>query len=902
MVSLVSFVRLFPSLRGARSLVLVALALPAALTAQNGVVTGHVIDEAGTPLVGASVFLVGTQWGGLTHSDGGYRVSAPAGRYAVRARLLGYAAVTDSVTISAGTTTQHDFRLQKAASSLEAVTVLGARGQERTVLNAPVPIDVLPAAEIRSTGRTETAQMLQAVAPSVNFPRTTLGDATDNVRPATLRGLSPDQALVLVNGKRRHLSSIVNINGFVGRGSEAVDLNAIPASMIDHIEILRDGAAAQYGSDAIAGVVNIVLKSTAAGDVTTQVGEFRTNEPGLGKRDDGKLFYANADKGWAFGQNSYVFVGGEVRDRGYTNRAAPDPRQQYFTGDPRNADPNMPVPGRLTFKIGDSYNHDLGGFLNAGTTLANGVQLYAFGGLSHRFGDAFAFWRRPQDDNNVRQIYPNGFLPEEQPNIWDGSGFAGVKGKLVGWDYDLSTGYGRNSFQMNVVNSVNVSLGPTSPRSFDAGTMSFGQWTTNLDVNRDFEVGLQAPLHAAWGLEFRDDHYKITPGDSASYASGPYTIFDANGNPTTRPAPVASQAYPGFRPQDAVDQSRNNVAGYVEFSNDITKQLFLDIAGRTEHYSDFGSTTTGKISGRFEPIKNYSLRGAISSGFRAPSLGQEFFSNTAINFVNGVPLEIRTFPVESREAQLLNARPLKPERSVNYSAGIAMEPVRALAITADYYRIDIKDRIVLSNNFTGADVVNVFNQNGLAGLQGGRYFTNAVDTKTSGVDVVVNYGWNLTESTLLRLTGSYNVNRTHVTRVDTSTVLGGHSDQLFNRVERTRLERGQPRDNAFASAALSHGLLELDYRSHLYGPVTQFGTATSGANDQTWTAKRIDDASVMFGPLRRAAVTLGIDNLWDTYPDKTITVNSFSGILPYSGIAPFGFNGRFFYGKLSIGL
>lgn len=895
-------VRSLASTRALARLLLLTAAVPATLAAQNGTITGHVLDEAGTPLQGATVFLVGTQFGGLAHGDGSYRISVPAGRYAIRARLLGYTAVTDSVTVTAGGTTTRDFRLQKAASALEAVTVLGARGQERTVLNAPVPIDVLPSTEIRSTGRTETAQMIQAIAPSFNFPRTTLGDATDNVRPATLRGLSPDQALVLVNGKRRHVSAVVNVNGFVGRGSEAVDLNAIPASMIDHIEILRDGAAAQYGSDAIAGVINIVLKSTAAGDVTVQGGEFATNEPNLGSRHDGKLFYADANKGVTFGQNGFLYVGGEVRDRGYTNRAGVDPRQQYFTGDPRNSDPNLPVPGHIDFKIGDSYTHDVSGFLNTGTTLANGMQLYAFGGASHRFGDAFAFWRRPMDDNNVRQIYPNGFLPEEQPSIWDGSGFAGVRGKTLGWDYDLSTGYGRNSFQMNVVHSVNVSLGPTSPTDFDAGTMAAGEWTTNLDVNRDFAVGLQAPLHAAWGLEFRDDQYKIAPGDSASYAAGPYTIFDANGNPTTRPAPVGSQAYPGFRPQDSGSHSRNNVAGYVEFSNDITRQLFVDVAGRTEHYSDFGNTTTGKVSGRFEPIRHYALRGAVSSGFRAPSLGQEYFSSTAINFVNGVPLEIRTFPVESREARLLNSRPLRPETSMNYSAGVAMEPLRALSLTVDYYRIDIKHRIVLSNNFTGADVVNVFNQNGLAGLQGGRYFTNAVDTKTSGVDVVVNYGWNINASTLLRLTGSYNANATHVTRVDTSTVLGGHSDQLFNRVERARLEKGQPRDNAFASAALSHGLIEVDYRSHLYGPVTSYGTNPNGSNDQTWSAKRIDDASLTFGPLRRASITLGVDNLWDTYPDPNIAANTFSGILPYSGITPFGFDGRFLYGKLMIGL
>ena len=275
----------------------------------TGTVTGRVVDPTGAPLQGAAVSLAGTMRGAIVRSDGSYRLTAPAGRYEIRARLLGYAPAADSVTVTAGSEVTKSFTLARAATSLEAVSVIGTRGEERTVISAPVPIDVLSATEVRSTGRTETSQMIQALAPSFNFPRTTLGDATDNVRPATLRGLSPDQALVLVNGKRRHVSAVVNINGFVGRGSEAVDLNAIPASMIDHIEILRDGAAAQYGSDAIAGVINIVLKSTAPGDVTGQIGEYSTEEPQVANfssptyHHDGKLFYANADHGWTFGQN-----------------------------------------------------------------------------------------------------------------------------------------------------------------------------------------------------------------------------------------------------------------------------------------------------------------------------------------------------------------------------------------------------------------------------------------------------------------------------------------------------------------------------------------------------------------------------------------------------------------------
>lgn len=892
------------AVRSAVALTLCVVFHPALLTAQsNGTITGRVVDAQGTPLQGAAVSLAGTTRGAIVRSDGSYRLTAPAGRYEIHARLLGYAPGIDSVTVTAGSEVAKSFTLSRAATSLEAVSVIGTRGEERTVISAPVPIDVLSANEVRSTGRTETSQMIQALAPSFNFPRTTLGDATDNVRPATLRGLSPDQALVLVNGKRRHVSAVVNINGFVGRGSEAVDLNAIPASMIDHIEILRDGAAAQYGSDAIAGVINIVLKSTAPGDVTGQIGEYSTQEPQVANftsptyHHDGKLFYANADHGWTFGQNGYVFLSGEVRDRGYTNRAAPDTRIQYFQNQNPN-NPDLPVPGGIDFKIGDSYQHQDMGWLNAGTTLANGIQLYAFGGLSHLFGDAFGFWRRPRDNNNFRGIYPNGFLPEEQPIVWDGSGFVGMKGQSLGWDYDLSTGYGRNAFDMNVVNSVNVSLGPSSPTSFYAGQLAFGQWTTNLDVFRDFKGGF-IPLHAAWGLEYRDDMYKVGAGDTASYIAGPVPVIDSLGNPTTTPAPAGSQVYPGFQPSDAGSHSRSNIAGYVDLSSDITSQVLVDVAGRAEHYSDFGTTTTGKIAARYEPVHGIAFRGAVSSGFRAPSLGQEYFSNTAINFVNGVPLEIRTFPVSDPVAKVLHAQPLRPEKSTNYSAGVALEPLRSLSFTVDYYRIDLKDRIVLSNNFTAAVVVDTLKAHGINNVQGGRYFTNAVDSRTNGLDVIGNYGYSFSPRTLLRLTAAYNGNWTRVTRVDSSSIIPGQGVALFSRVDRARLEKGNPRNNLVLSANLETGRLGFDVRGQRFGSVTSYGSTTTDTLDQTWSPKWVMDVSVSYGPVTRATLTLGADDVFNTYPDATIIGNTNSGILPFSGISPFGINGRFIYAKLS---
>jgi iron complex outermembrane receptor protein len=901
--------------------VIAAIALPVVAFAQTGKVSGRVVGEAGEPLQGASVSAGGTTRGATVRADGSYSFTVPAGRYELRARLLGYAAAIESVTVTAAGSASANFTLRKAATSLEAVAVLGTRGQERSVISAPVPIDVLSTADIQLTGRTETSQIIQAVAPSFNFPRTTIGDGTDHIRPATLRGLAPDQTLVLVNGKRRHTSALVNVNGFVGRGAQAVDLNAIPASMIDHIEILRDGAAAQYGSDAIAGVLNIVLKSTAPGSFSNEIGENSTtyNRDATSKTafpaqmspisaHDGRVASSALNYGWGFGQNGFLQVSGEVRDRQGTNRTLPDTRLQYFAGDPRNS-----LTPQINHWQGDSYNHDVDGFFNTGTTLANGIELYAFGGLGKRHGASAGFWRRANDDRTVRSIYPNGFLPFIKSKIDDGSISGGVKGDAAGWTWDLGTVYGRNSFDFTIDNTANVSIGPSSPTSFYAGQLAFGQSTTTLDLFREVPTFWKSPIRVAVGGEFRRDMYEITAGDSDSYRNGHVPVLDTLGNSTGRLAAVGSQVFPGFQPTDAGSHSRNNSAAYVDLESDLTKQLLLGVAGRFEHYSDFGSTSTGKVSARFEPVPRFALRGAISSGFRAPSLGQEFFSSTATNFIAGQPFDIRTFPVATAEAKLLGASDLKPERSTNYSAGIATEPVGSLALTVDFYRIDIKDRIVLSDNFTGATIQALFASTGSTAA-GGRFFTNAINTRSNGVDVVANYGLTFSNRSALKLTSGYNHNIVKVTHVDsTPSNLKAFQENLFGRVERTRIEKGNPRDNAFASATYDMGGLVLTARVQRYGQVTVAGTTPTNATgtlDQTYGAKTLTDLSASH-TLRRYTLTIGADNIFDVYPDRNLNpgdpatsnggISNF-GIFPYNGISPFGFNGRFIYTKMSLAL
>ena len=868
---------------------LIALALPLSAQSPTGTITGKVKDAAGAPIQGATVSITGTQSGAITVGAGTYRIALRPGRYELRVRLLGYAAAKDSVTVTDGQSVSKDFVLTKAVNALDAMAVVGSRSEERTVIDAPVPIDVLSTTDLKMTGRVETAQMIQAAAPSFNFPRPSITDGTDQVRPATLRGLGSDQTLVLINGKRRHTAALININGSVGRGQAAVDINAIPQEMIDHIEILRDGAAAQYGSDAIAGVINIVLKKDAANEITASVGETKSNQGNV--QGDGRLFQV-AGTFSAPINNGFLTLTGELRDRGSSNRSFPDARQQYFTGDPRNS-----LPAPFDHRFGDAYTHDMYGWMDFGRTLANGLQVYTFGGLSFRHGDGTGFFRRPQDDRTVRAIAPNGFLPSIQTGVWDGSLGAGVKGEnLLGFAWDLGTVYGTNSISYTIANSLNTSLGAASPTRFDAGKLAFSQSTTNLDLHRALATSL--PTRLGIGAEYRMDIFEITAGERASWVNGGVAILD--GPNAGKPAAPGSQVFPGFKPNDAGSHSRSNVAAYADVESDLSKEWLVDVAGRVENYSDFGSTVNGKLSSRFTVTKGFNLRGAISTGFRAPSLHQEFFSATSTNFINGVPFDIRTFPVNDPVARVLGSKELKPEKSLNFSGGVALEPAKNFSITADYYYITIKDRIVFSDNFIGTQVTALLQANGYTGIQGGRYFTNAIDTKTQGVDVVVNYGFDLTDAGFLRLTAGYNNTQNSVTHIiPTPPELSTQSEALFGRVERGRIEVGQPRDNAIITANWTRKSLGATLTGHRYGQVITRGTPADGSQDNTMSPKTLVDLSFNWKTPMGATIAVGADNLFDTYPDFLKPGTDFNGITRYSGFSPFGFNGRYVYAKVT---
>jgi iron complex outermembrane recepter protein len=454
-------------------------------------------------------------------------------------------------------------------------------------------------------------------------------------------------------------------------------------------------------------------------------------------------------------------------------------------------------------------------------------------------------------------------------------------------------------------------MGPASPTDFYAGTLVFGQWTNNLDLSREVTVGASAiPLRLAAGAELRVDQYRIEAGDPASYTDGGAPVLDANGNVVAGAKAIpGAQVFPGFQPTNAVDESRSNVGLYADVETDLTRRFLVSGALRYEHYSDFGSATSVKVASRFTVTPGFVLRGAFNTGFRAPSLQQSFFSSTATNFVNGIPFEVRTAPVASDLAKTLGARPLKAEHSRNYSGGVALEPFRNASLTVDLYRVEIDDRIVLSENFTGAAVQNLLRP---LGVSGARYFTNAIDTRTKGIDVVANYGFSLSSAGFVRLMSGYNYNRTHANLVaETPPALGDQNENLFGRVERARIEEGQPRDNFLASANYEFRKLGLTARTQRFGSVTTRSTVNNENLDQTFRARWITDVSASYRLIQRLTLTAGADNVFDVYPDQNNNVgnvrtnvagNSNFGMFPYNSFSPFGFNGRFIYARLSVGL
>ncbi|MBJ7253522.1 MAG: TonB-dependent receptor [Sphingomonadaceae bacterium] len=823
----------------------------------------------------------------------------------------------------------------------DAIIVTGTRRTDRTVADSTVPVDIISAEALLNSGQTETNKLLNQLVPSFNFPQPSLTDGTDSLRPATLRGLAPDQVLVLVNGKRRHQSALVNLNGSVGRGSTAVDLNTIPPLAIERIEVLRDGAASQYGSDAIAGVINVQLKKGMGGRAQATFGKYITEMEDVGqvdavslttgasdnptitftgkdrKRNDGDTYTFASNFGLPLGESGYVNLTAEYKDRSPTNRSGPDIRRNYFAaGDPREATFN-----RYAHRYGDGVSKDLNFFVNAGYEFSDTAEFYTFGSYGVRDGNGAGFYRRSSDVRNrdwaasttsFVPIYADGFLPLIASKIVDISAAAGLRGATGGWDYDLSAVYGSNLLDYTIENTVNTSLGGVaSARRFYSGGLRSGQTSINLDMRRDLDIGIGKSVSFAFGGEYRNENYKIVAGELQSYVNGPFSAAPFN-------AAGGAQVFPGFRPANETDVSRSSAAGYAELDADLTDQLTLQLAGRYEHFSDFGDTINGKAAARFEVIDGVALRGSVSTGFRAPSLAQRSFAATSTNNVGGVLIEIGTFPVSSPVAIALGAQPLKPEKSVNLGAGVTFTPFNGLSITADYYNIKINDRITLTENLQGTDVVALLTSAGVTGVSSARFFINGIDTKTSGLDVVASYRLPDFGLGQFRVSVGYNLNDTKIT--DRRVFSGFTAQRLFARQESYRLTDGQPKNKLNIGLDWDYDNFGLTLRTNRYGEVflpSSFSTAANNNNialapgsvpgDIFLSPKWVTDLEFRFKPVESISVAFGANNILDTYPDRLpfgtvdgVNYGFNNSFLPYSSQSPFGFSGRFIYGRVSV--
>ena len=754
-------------------------------------------------------------------------------------------------------------------TSLDSVIVTGTRVADRTVAESLAPIDILTVETLKATGTTELGTALARALPSLNFPRPAISDGTSGVRPAQLRGLSPDHVLVLLNGKRYHSGALVNINGTQGRSSSPVDLNTIPIAAIERVEVLRDGASAQYGSDAIAGVINIVLKgASSGGSVSARGGQYSAG--------DGGQYRVGADAGFALG-DGFLHVAAQGGHQASTNRARP------YIGAPSAT--SAPL-GRVVQQQGEPEVDDHSLALNAELPVDEALTFYANALYTERDILSNGFFRPAGDARNIPSIYPDGFLPLINNVSTDHHITAGLRATTAGGtEVDISVTHGANELTFDIRNTLNRSLGPTSPTAFYAGALEARQTVLNLDFTKSLDWGLAYPVTLSYGAEWRGESFTQSAGEPGSYALGSFANLPG------------AQVFPGFQPGNAGDFDRDGLSYYLGLEGDLTDALSLGLAGRFEDFSDFGSTSNWKLSSRYAFSDAVALRATASTGFRAPSLQQQYFSATSTNFIGGVPFDIATFRVNDPAAIALGAEPLKAEESTNLSLGLVLQPLDALYITIDAYRIEVDDRITLSENLTSTAVRNYLNANGFPGVGGGRYFTNAIDTTTQGIDVVGTYSWQLPASAL-DLTVGYNYNKTTIDRVAANPATLEAIDPTavrFGRVELGRFELGAPRSKVLLGGTWRVGAFDLAATATRYGDVTVLNA--DPARDQTFGPEWTLDLSATW---RHGAwsFTLGGDNVLDAYPDEVIFANSNSGQLPYSTSTPFGYGGAYLYANI----
>ncbi|WP_236250235.1 TonB-dependent receptor plug domain-containing protein [Pseudomonas cichorii] len=772
----------------------------------------------------------------------------------------------------------------QSGDTLSTVVVTGNRGAEqRTVTSSPVPIDVVSARQLQSTGKPGLMEALSAVIPSLTLPEKTGWDASGMARAPNLRGLSAAEVLVLVNGKRRHTSATLNING-INTGAAPADLDFIPISAIDHVEVLRDGAAAQYGSDAIAGVINVILKADTSGTAVTNAG--------IGYDGKKQTVQQSLNKGFEIGDGGIVQLALDARSQNDDNKASAN----GYTYDQA-----LDLAGKSTYGgYGTPKINLLTLGYNAELPVSDDLSLYSFTTYSRRKAEQGQNFRLPTITNTITtgpNGYPGGYVPIWYIDEEDFQAAFGAKGQVGEWDWDLSSTYGRNEAEQGTERNQNPSLGEATPNNFTSGTWIATELTTNLDFKRGFDIGLQKPLDLSYGFEHRRDGYEVQEGDWASYANGGYCVSPGNC------ASSGAQVTNGISPDEASSATRNSVASYVDVGFNPIPQWYLGTALRYEHYNQgVGATRSGKLTTRYDFTPEFAVRATVSNGFRAPSLANSLFSarSTTYGVVNGVYQSINfgVLPVASDAARALGAEDLKPERSTNFSLGFTLTPTERLSLTADAYVINIRDRITLTGTLLGSEVTQVLLDNGINSTSGGQYFINGADTRTKGVDVVGNYRQDLGAFGSVKWTAAFNWNQTEILSYKASTTILGTSYDLMDREARNDVTGIQPKTKLILGGDWSIDKFNINLALTRYGSYKEVNDSTDRSLDRIYAAKWITDLDVGYNLTKDLNIAVGAKNLFDVYPKKQgIPSNTMTS--SYGTYSPFGFTGGYYYTRLT---
>ncbi|MBC8197389.1 MAG: TonB-dependent receptor [Candidatus Marinimicrobia bacterium] len=866
-----------------------------------GTVSGKVTDENNNGLPGVNVVVEGTSLGASTDGDGDFNIlNVPTGSQTITVSYIGLESQSSSVNVGSGES-KVNFTLSTSAVVGKDVTVVGSRFNPRTIIDSPVPIDNISLRELKSTGQQSIDQMLTYKIPSYNSQQQTISDATAHFDPADLRGLGPSRTLVLVNGKRKNASSLVYINDTPGKGEVGVDMKSIPASSIERVEVLRDGASAQYGSDAIAGVVNIILKDDVGTEINLSSGQTTAG--------DGFNMGANVNHGMKIGDNASLNITASYFDQEETNRAGEPGSDALFIDLVGLTDETGFIDAHpdLGMHVGLPNMTSMDFYLNGSYNLSNGMELYSFGGVTKRDGLSYALYRAPYwipDENNLLhdegELY-EGFQPTFETDITDNSFTIGLAGKLSDWDFDLSSSTGRNIVNYAVNNSQNLDMGADSPTEFNPGGYEFGHSVINFDVANSF-----GDISVGIGAEVRSENFVAVEGDEASYEGG------------------GVQSFPGIQPQNAVDATRDNVGVYANVDYDVNNALLVSGAARFESYSDFGTNLTWKASTRYSINDDMTVRGSVSTGFRAPSLHQIYMSNIQTLVSGGTVSNQGTYNNGSDVVKLLGVAELKEENSNNMTFGFAFKPMKGLYTSFDYYNVSVDDRIVYSSSIASSDeetlVGQILAENDITSL---KFFTNAVDTKTSGMDIVVSYSGLEVGTGSMDLNFSANFNETEIVgEIATPDAIAEAGVDIFDRKEQSRIESARPSDKIMLGLTYNMGALSLSLNNTRFGEVTwkhqnnglngaPFGPDGSALPendedyDQTFSAKWLTDVNLNYQLNDMIGFNFAINNLLDVYPDVIDTkgdmITDLGGRFKYPWeVNQFGFMGTTIKGSVSF--